>query len=96
VAKRYPFLHKRGDVFYFFWHDEAGKRVEESLRTKDSQIANQRYHQRTDEIRTGRSPNDLSGWALKKAVDRWLEDRRLRASASGCEEYVSCRAIDYP
>lgn len=80
MARRDPFLHRRGDVFYFFWIDEAGKRHEESLRTTDVDIAKQQYAVRMGEIETGRSPNDMRGWSLQKAGAFWLDHRRLRVS----------------
>jgi integrase len=80
VARRDPFLHQRGDVFYFFWVDEAGKRHEESLRTTDVDIAKQQYGVRMREIETGRSPNDMRGWSLQKAGAFWLDHRKPRVS----------------
>jgi integrase len=79
MARRHPF-HQRGDVFYFFWTDDAGKRREESLKTIDVDVAKQRYEVRMREIETGRSPNDMRGWSLQKAGASWLDHRRLRVS----------------
>jgi integrase len=80
VARRNPFFHLRGEVLYFFWTDETGKRHEESLRTTDVDIAKQRYGVRMGEIETGRSPNDMRGWSLQNASAFWLDHRRLRVS----------------
>jgi hypothetical protein len=80
MPSRYANLHRRGQKYYFFWRAEKGRRREESLRTSDIEIAQQRYRLRTEEIRNGRSPNDLSSWTLHKAVTSWLEQRKLRVS----------------
>jgi hypothetical protein len=80
MPRRCANLHRRGEIYYFFWRDEQGRRREESLRTSDIEIAQQRYRLRTEEIRNGRSPNDLSSWTLQKAVTSWLEQRKLRVS----------------
>jgi hypothetical protein len=34
MSKAIP-LHRRGKIFYFFWRNDQGKRVEESLRTEN-------------------------------------------------------------
>ena len=80
MRRRYPNLHRRGEIYHFFWRDEQGKRHEESLRTTDVLIANQRHQVRTQEIETGRSPNDLRAWSLQKAIASWLKHRQLRVS----------------
>ena len=80
MRRLYPNLHRRGEIYYFFWKDEQRKRREESLRSADVETARQRYQVRMEEIRNGRSPNDLSGWTLQNAVSFWLEHRRLRVS----------------
>jgi hypothetical protein len=59
-------LHKRGEIYYFFFHDKQGKRQEESLRTTDLQLATDRHKTRMQEIQSGRSPNDLSHWSLQR------------------------------
>jgi integrase len=79
MGKHCPYLHQRGDHHYFFYN-RNGKRVEESLRTTDLEIANQRYHQRMTEIRNGCSPNDRSSWTLQQAADDWLEQRQFEVS----------------
>jgi integrase len=96
VARRYSFLHQRGNVYYFFRHDETGKRFEESLRTTDVQVACQKHRQRMDEIRDGRSPNDLGDWTLRKVVEHYLEHRRqriangtLKSERSICKKLLS-------
>jgi integrase len=81
VGKHYPYLHQRGDRYYFFW-DRDGKRVEESLRTADLEIAKKAYLKRMDEIEAGCTPNDRSGWTLQRAVDEWLERRQLELSTA--------------
>jgi integrase len=78
VRSRYPHLHRRGDIFYFFWRTDEGKRIEESLRTRDAETANEKYKQRMNEIGSGRSPNDLGGWTLEQASKLWLERRQLQ------------------
>jgi integrase len=80
MGRLYANLHRRGEIYYFFWRDERGKRREESLRTADVETARQRHQLRTEEIRNGRSPNELSTWTLQKAVASWLEHRKLRVS----------------
>ena len=80
MGRRYPYLHRRGKVFYFFWRTEVGKRVEESLRTSDPEIASERYAKRLEEIHQGRSPNHLSKWTLDDVARWWLERRRLKIS----------------
>jgi integrase len=72
VSRANPNLHQRRGYYYFFYNTLEGKRREESLRTRDADTANARYDQRTDEIRKGRSPNDLSDWTLESAAKRWL------------------------
>ena len=89
VGKHYPYLHQRGDHHYFFWN-RNGKRLEESLRTTDLEIANQRYHQRMTEIRNGCSPNDRSMWTLQHAADDWLEQRQYELARGS---YVAERSI---
>jgi integrase len=80
VTRRYPFLHLRGEVYYFFWSDNQGKRREESLRTKDAETAATRYAQRQREIGAGRMPTKMGDWPLERAVTTWIEHRRLRVS----------------
>lgn len=79
MGKHCPYLHQRGDRYYFFWKKD-GKRVEESLWTTDLQVAKQRYQKRMTEIETGCSPNDCSGWTLQQAADDWLEQRQYEVS----------------
>jgi integrase len=79
VGKHCPYLHQRGDRYYFFWKRD-GKRVEESLRTTDLQVAKQRHQKRMIEIESGCSPNDRSGWTLQKAADDWLDQRQFEVS----------------
>jgi integrase len=94
VAKRYAFLHQRGDVYYFLWRDKAGKRFEESLRTTDLQIARERYRKRMNEIEAGCSPNDLSGSTLQQASDNWLEHRQFQVSKGSYHaEHSSIRSL---
>ena len=83
----HPYLHQRGDHHYFFWN-RNGKRVEESLRTTDPEIANQRYHQRMTEIRNGCSPNDRSSWTLQQATDDWLEQRQFEILSFKAERSI--------
>jgi integrase len=80
VARRYPFLHLRGRVYHFSWTDGQGKRHEESLRTKDVEMAATRHTQRQQEIAAGRIPTKMGDWPLEKAVTAWIEHRRLRVS----------------
>jgi integrase len=77
MGRRCPYLHRRGEIFYFFWKDEHGRRHEESLRTADLQHAKDRYRERVDEIANGRSPNDRSRWTLRHACEDWLDRRRF-------------------
>jgi integrase len=90
VGKRYPYLHKRGNWYYFFWKDKDGKRFEESLRTKDIEVAVQKYHQRLDEIRRGRSPNNLSGRTLLEVTTDRMDGRQLEITRAS---YQSERSI---
>jgi hypothetical protein len=46
MPRRYPNLHRRDEIYYFFRRDEQGRRREESLRTSDIEIAQQRYQLR--------------------------------------------------
>jgi len=80
VARPCPYLHKRGDIYYFDWRDRAGKRFEESLRTADLPVAKERYRKRINEIEAGHSPNDRSNWTLQQASDEWLEHRQFQVS----------------
>lgn len=89
MRRRYPDLHQRGKIHYFFWRDEQGKRHEESLRTPDIEIAKLRHQARTQEIRTGLLPNDLSDWSLQKAVAFWLDQRKLRVSRASLKSESS-------
>ena len=77
VGKRYSYLHQRGAIFYFFWRNDAGRRIEESLRTRDVTVAAERYTERMNEIAIDRSPNDRREWTLQKAVANWLDERRV-------------------
>ena len=80
MGRRCPYLHRRGNIYYFFRWDEAGGRFEESLRTADLQIAKERHRLRMNEIETGCSPNDRSDWTLQQACDDWLEQRQFEVS----------------
>jgi integrase len=80
VGKRYSYLHQRGEVFYFFWRDDAGRRIEESLRTRDITVAAERYTERMNEIAADRSPNDRREWTLQTAVADWLDHRRVNVA----------------
>lgn len=80
MGSRFPYLHQRGDVFYFFWEDAQRKRREESLRTKDIEIAKRRYFARMKELEEGRLPSEMRDWPLAMAVMHWLEHRKLRVS----------------
>lgn len=75
MRRQCAYLHKRGDRYYSFWQKD-GKRVEESLRTADLEIAKKSYWKRRDEIENGCSPNDRSMWTLQQATDDWLEQRQ--------------------
>lgn len=78
--RRYPFLHRRGRMLHFFWRDEHGHRREESTRTADPELAEERYRLRMAEIRSGQTPNDLSHALLEQAVQVWLEYRQNRVA----------------
>lgn len=80
MSRSCPYLHKRGNVFYFFRRDSSDKRFEESLRTTDLQTAKDRYHKRTQEIESGNSPNDSAEQTLQQACSGWLEQRQFRVS----------------
>ena len=90
MGKHCPYLHQRGDRYYFFWNREDGRRVEESLRTADLEIAKQRYLERIIEIGNGCSPNDRTMWTLQQAADDRLEERRREVSKGS---YVAERSI---
>jgi integrase len=77
VGRRHPYLHKRGDRYYFFAKDKDGKRFEESLRTSDIETARKRYEERQSEIKSGCSPNERSSWMLQRASEEWLERRQF-------------------
>ena len=80
MGRRCPHLHFRGGTLYFFWRDDDGKRREESLRTKDMEIAKERYENRMKEIRNGQSPNALKDWTLRDAAANWLDHRQRRVA----------------
>lgn len=80
MRRRHPELHQRGEIYYFFYCDEQGKRREESLRTTDIETAKNRHKKRIEEIGSGRSPNDLCRWSLQKAIAHWLNHRKLRVA----------------
>lgn len=80
MRRRHPQLHQRGAIYYFFRFDEQGKRHEESLRTTDLEDAIERHKTRTEEIGSGRSPNDLCRRNLQEAIAFWLSHRKLRVA----------------
>jgi integrase len=82
MRKRYPHLHKRGHRYYFCGYDNQHKRFEESLRTRDIEIAHERYLKRMQEINEGRAPTDLGRQTLQAAVKNWLEYQGVRVANS--------------
>src|SRR5947209_6376194 len=95
MRRRSPYLHSRHGIHYFFWNDpKTGKRHEESLRTRDLDIAEERYGQRIEEIRNGLNPAKQARWPLAVYVEHWLDSRRDRLSrASFAAEVTVCRNL---
>jgi integrase len=89
VGKRYSYLHRRGKKFYFFWRNDVGKRIEESLRTSDITVAAERYTERMNEIAADRSPNDRIDWTLQTAVTHWLDHRRVHVAKGSLDSEKS-------
>jgi integrase len=89
VGNRYSYLHQRHGIFYFFWRNDAGKRIEESLRTRDIKVAAERYTERMNEIAADRSPNDQIDWTLQTAVAHWLDHRRVHVAKGSLDSEKS-------